>query len=84
MCQRFIFHIFDLTTKHEILQLSNRNLLCSLDPPNQGRLFLVVGPKLVNDNEYNWLHTSNFFLGDDRKVGDCQVICGRVRSEALM
>ena len=27
------------TTKHEILQISNHNLLCSLDPPNQGWLF---------------------------------------------
>ena len=35
----FIFYIFYLTTKHEILQISNHNLLCSLDPPNQGRLF---------------------------------------------
>ena len=33
------------TTKHEILQISNHNLLCSLDPPNQGCLFWVVGLK---------------------------------------
>ena len=31
--------IFYSTTKHEILQISNHNLLCSLDPPNQGWLF---------------------------------------------
>ena len=31
------------TTKHEILQISNHNLLCSLDPPNQGWLFWVIG-----------------------------------------
>ena len=42
-----IFHIFYLTTKHEILQITNHSLLCSLDPPNQGRLVWVVGPKLV-------------------------------------
>jgi len=46
---------FYSTTKHEILQISKHNLLCSLDPPNQSRLFRVVGPKLVNDTEYNWL-----------------------------
>ena len=39
------------TTKHKILQISNHNLLCSLDPPNQGWLFWVVGPKLINDTE---------------------------------
>ena len=38
---------------HPVLQISNHNLLCSLDPLNQGRLFWVVGP--VNDNEYNWI-----------------------------
>ena len=31
--------------------------------PIQGRLFLVVGRKLVNDNEHNWLHTSNYVFG---------------------
>jgi len=57
----------------------------------------VVGPKLINDNEYNWIHTTNshicFGIGRERrkvrvkgvnfKVGDCQVICDRVRSETL-
>ena len=34
------FHsYFYSTTKHKILQISNHNLLCSLDPPNQGWLF---------------------------------------------
>ena len=32
---KFIF----LCTKHEVLQISNHNLLYSLDPSNQGRLF---------------------------------------------
>ena len=59
----FIHSYFYSTTKHEILQLSNYNLPCSLDPTNQGRLFWVVGPKLVNDNEYNWLHKSNYVFG---------------------
>ena len=27
---------------HEILQLSNHNLLCSLGPPNQGSLFVLL------------------------------------------
>ena len=45
---------FYSTTKHEILQISKHNLLCSLDPPNQSRLFRVVGPKLVNNTKYNW------------------------------
>jgi len=35
----FIFFIFYSTTKHEIIQIKNHNLLCSLDPPNQSRLF---------------------------------------------
>ena len=57
----FIFiSYFYSTTKHEILQISNHNLLCSLDPPNQGRLLWVVGPKLINDTEYNWLHISSY------------------------
>ena len=36
-----IFHIsyFYSTTKHEIIQITNHNLLCSLDPPNQSWLF---------------------------------------------
>ena len=33
------FFIFYSTTKHEIIQIKNHNLLCSLDPPNQSRLF---------------------------------------------
>ena len=51
------------TTKHEILQISNHNLLCSLDPPNQGWLFWVVGPKIINDTEYNWLHITRYVFG---------------------
>ena len=58
----FIHLIFYSTTKHEILQISNHNLLCSLDPPNQDWLFLVVGPKLINVTEYNWLHISRYVL----------------------
>ena len=34
-----IFSYFYSTTKHEIIQIKNHNLLCSLDPPNQSRLF---------------------------------------------
>ena len=36
-----LIHIsyFYSTTKHEIIQIKNHNLLCSLDPPNQSRLF---------------------------------------------
>ena len=30
---------FYSTTKNEIIQIKNHNLLCSLDPPNQSRLF---------------------------------------------
>ena len=79
----FIFHsYFYSTTKHEILQISNYNLLCSLDPPNKGWLFWVVGPKLINDTEYNWLHISRYVLdryGVNWKEGDCHMICGRVR-----
>ena len=61
---KFIFHSYIYsTTKHEILQISNQNLLCSLDPSNQGRLFRVVGPKLINDTEYNWLHISRYVFG---------------------
>ena len=37
--ENYIFSYFYSTTKHEILQISNHNLLCSLDPPNQSRLF---------------------------------------------
>ena len=36
---RFIFSYFYSTTKHEIIQIKNHNFLCSLDPPNQSRLF---------------------------------------------
>ena len=41
--ENVVFHIlyFYSTTKYEILQIS------SLDPPNQGKLFWGVGPKLV-------------------------------------
>ena len=35
----FINSYFYSTTKHEILQISIHNLLCSLDLPNQGWLF---------------------------------------------
>ena len=41
------FHIFSYfysTTKHEIIQIKNHNLLCSLNPPNQTWLFWLVGP----------------------------------------
>ena len=35
-----LFHSYIYsTTKHEILQISNHNLRCSLDPPKQGWLF---------------------------------------------
>ena len=38
--QETYFHsYFYLTTKHEILQISNHSVLCSLDPLNQGWLF---------------------------------------------
>ena len=50
----FISYFYS-TTNHDILKISNHNLLCSLDPPNQSKLFWVVGPMLVNDTEYNWL-----------------------------
>jgi hypothetical protein len=40
----YIHSYFYSTTKHEIIQIKNHNLLSSLDPPNQGRLFLLVGP----------------------------------------
>ena len=33
---QFYDSYFYSTTNHEILQISNHNLLCSLDPPNQG------------------------------------------------
>ena len=60
----FIFHSYIYsTTKHDIWQISNHNLLYSLDPPNQGWLFWVVGPKLFNDTEYNWLHISSYVFG---------------------
>ena len=36
----FIFFIFLFNYKAWTLQISNHNLLCSLDPPNQGRLAL--------------------------------------------
>ena len=32
-------HIVYSTTKHEIIQIKNNNLQCSLDPPNQSTLF---------------------------------------------
>ena len=70
----FLIHSYIYsTTKHKILKISHHNLLCSLDPPNQGWLFRVVGPKLINDTEYNWLHISKMFLdryGVDWKEGD--------------
>ena len=58
-------HNFNSTTKHEILQISNHNLLYNLDPPNQSKLFGVVGlgTKLVNDTEYNWLRISRYVFG---------------------
>ena len=36
---RILFSYFYSTTKHEIIQIKNHNLLCSLDPPNQSWLF---------------------------------------------
>ena len=45
----FIHSYFCSPTKHEILQISNHNLICSLDPPNQNWLFWVVGPNLKNN-----------------------------------
>ena len=33
-----------------------------MDQPNHGRLFGVVASQLVNENEYNQLHTSNNVL----------------------
>ena len=60
----FLIHSYIYsTTKHEILQISNHYLLCSLDPPNQGWLFWVVGPKLIKDTDYNWLHISRHVFG---------------------
>ena len=59
----YILSYFYSTTKYEMLQIGNHNLLCSLDPPNQGWLFWVVGPKLINDTEYNWLHISRYVFG---------------------
>ena len=47
----------------------------------------MVGPKLINDTEYNWLHISRYVLdreGVNWKEEDCQVICGRVRSEGFL
>ena len=35
----FFISYFYSTTKHEIIQTKNYNLLCSLDPPNQSWLF---------------------------------------------
>ena len=55
---------------HPVLQISNHNLLCSLDPLNQGRLFWVLGP--VNNNEYNWIiHQIHICFGNDWKVRVC-------------
>ena len=33
------YYYFYSATKHEIIQIKNHNLLCSLDPPNQSRMF---------------------------------------------
>ena len=51
----------------------------------------MVGPKLINNTEYNWLHISDMFLDrlgvdwkEGRREGNCQVICGRVRSEGFL
>ena len=37
------FEKFCESTKHEIIQITNHNLLCSLDPSNQSWLFWLVG-----------------------------------------
>ena len=60
---KHLIYCFYSTTKHAILQISNHYLLCSLDPLNLGRLFRVIGPKLINDTEYNLLswYTTRFF-----------------------
>ena len=43
-----LFHSYIYsTTKHEILQISNHNLLCSLDPSNQS-WFVLSGWSEVN------------------------------------
>ena len=52
----FTYKSWDITNKQ--LQFT-----CSLDPPNQGWLFCVVGPKLINDTEHNWLHKSIYVFG---------------------
>ena len=46
----------------------------------------MVGPKLINDTEYNWFtYQDMFWIGKvDWKEGDCQVICGMVRSEGFL
>ena len=46
----------------------------------------MVGPKIINDTEDNWLHISRYVWDRevDWKEGDCQVICGRVRSEGFL
>ena len=44
---KHLIYCFYSTTKHAILQISNHYLLCSLDPLNLGRLFKVIGPKLI-------------------------------------
>ena len=40
----YSYSYFYSTTKHEIIQIKNHNLLCSLNPPNQSWLFWLVGP----------------------------------------
>ena len=52
----FIHSYFYSTAKHKKLKIINHNVLCSLDPPNQGRLFWV-------NTEYYWLHRSNYVFG---------------------
>ena len=42
--------IFYSTTKHEIIQINDLSLLCSMAPPNQSRLFKLVDPLLANEN----------------------------------
>ena len=60
---KLIHSYFYSTRKHEIIQISDHNLPCSFDPPNQGLLFWLVGPKLINDTEYNWLHIGKELIG---------------------
>ena len=41
------YSYFYSTTKHEIIQIKNHNLLCSLDPPNQSWLFWLLSASIT-------------------------------------